>query len=90
VIAGRRNRSKRPALSVDARQRLREAAIRNQPWLKSTGPTSNAGKAIVAMNGRGRQKGPRSVRQIRADLADVTELIGSLKETIRMVGGVAN
>ena len=81
---------KRPALSVEVRQRLREAAIRNRPWLKATGPKSDAGKAIVAMNGRKRQKGPRSVRQIRADLADVTELIGTMKGACRMVGGVAN
>jgi hypothetical protein len=70
----------RPALNAEVRQRLREAAIRNQPWLNATGPTSDAGKAIVATNGRKRQKGPKSIRQIRADLADLRELIGSMAE----------
>jgi len=75
VAAGQRNRQLRGPLSADARRRLREAALRLQPWRFSTGPKSVAGKAQVAMNGRGRCKGELSVRQQRAAVADVQALV---------------
>ena len=50
VAAGRRNRALRPPLSADARQRLRDSALRNKPWKKSRGPTSDQGKAVVTGN----------------------------------------
>ena len=75
VEAGRRNRLKQAPLSPEARQRIREATLRNQPWLRSTGPRTEAGKAIVAQNGRKRQKGPLSVRQTRASLFEINAMV---------------
>lgn len=37
-------------LTEAGRQRLREAARRNKPWLKSTGPRTPGGKAISSQN----------------------------------------
>jgi len=38
------------AWSDERRARQREAIYRTRPWLSATGPTSAAGKAIVARN----------------------------------------
>ena len=75
VEAGKRNRMKRGPLTPEGRLRLRESALRNQPWRHSTGPRSSSGKAQAARNGKTRQKGPRSVREIRADLAEMFNLL---------------
>jgi len=69
VAAGRRNRALRGPLSPDGRDRLREAALANRPWRFSTGPRSVAGKLRVAENGRGRQVGEPSAREVRRQLA---------------------
>jgi len=66
---------------LEGGQRLRESAHKNQPWRKSTGPRTPAGKAIVAKNGKVRQIGPRSVREIRADLREIMHLIGLVRKT---------
>jgi hypothetical protein len=71
---------KQQPLSPDARQRIREATLRNQPWLRSTGPRTEAGKAIVAQNGRKTQKDARSVPQVRADIAGINDLIRQIAE----------
>ena len=78
VDAGRRNRQLRGPLSPEGRERLRQAALANRPWEKSTGPTTPAGKAVVADNGRARQKGPMSVRQQRAAVADANALVAEM------------
>ncbi len=78
VDAGRRNRQLRGPLSPEGRERLRQAALANRPWEKSTGPTTPAGKAVVADNGRARQKGPMSVRQQRAATAQVSALLAGM------------
>ena len=80
VRAGRKNRLKRGALSLESRQRLRVAAFKNQPWQRSTGPRTPAGKAKVARNGKLRQIGPRSIREIRAYLRDIMGLIEEARE----------
>jgi len=51
--------------------RLREAALRNKPWLRSTGPRTAVGKARAALNGKERQLGDVSVRELRCELGDV-------------------
>lgn len=51
------------------RELLRQFAMLNRPWEHSTGPRTAAGKARVAENGRKRQKGEESVRQIRRNVA---------------------
>jgi hypothetical protein len=78
VDAGRRNRQLRGPLSAEGRERLRQAALANRPWEKSTGPTTPAGKAVVAANGRARQKGLMSVREQRAATAEVSALLASM------------
>ena len=65
----------------EGRERLRESALRDRPWLHSTGPRTPDGKARVALNGKARQKGRLSVRELRASLADVRELVRRMRET---------
>ena len=48
--AARHARAARGSLSLEARQRLREDTLRRQPWLSSTGPRSDAGKARSRAN----------------------------------------
>ncbi|HUU97896.1 MAG TPA: hypothetical protein VM487_19335 [Phycisphaerae bacterium] len=50
--ANRRNWAMRRGLTEGGRQRLREAAFRNQSWRRSTGPKTPAGKAQARMNAR--------------------------------------
>ena len=50
VAAGRRNRQRRGLLTDAARERLRQAALKNQPWKQSTGPRTAAGKRISGRN----------------------------------------
>jgi len=76
--AGRANRAKRRGLTADGLQRLREAALRNRPWEHSTGPRTPEGKKKVANNGRKRQVGPVSKRQILAELAATKSQVGEL------------
>ena len=79
VAAGRLNRAKRRGLSADGRERLRQAALANQPWKSSTGPKSIEGKAASAANGKARQKGPQSVRELRAEMASIHDLVGQMQ-----------
>lgn len=80
VEAGRANRRKREPLSPASRAKLREAALRNRPWRFACGPRTPAGKAQAALNGKKRQAGERSVREVRADVADVRVLVQTLRE----------
>ena len=63
--AGKRNQTLRRGLSEAGRDRLREAARSHRPWELSTGPRSVAGKAIAAANGKRRQIGRYSARELR-------------------------
>ena len=81
VAAGRLNRTKRGPLTDQGRQKLREVALRNRPWEHGTGPRTREGKARVALNGKARQKGPLSVRELRSSLADIKELVRQMRET---------
>ena len=78
VAAGKLNRAKRGPLSAASRARLRAAALRSRPWLRSTGPKSAAGKAISAANGRARQTDALSVRQVRALLAGLSPFLTAM------------
>lgn len=71
VAAGIRNRAKRKGLTPAGRERLRTAALGHRPWEHSTGPKTAAGKATAAANGKRRQLGPVSVRELRAELKDL-------------------
>src|SRR5262245_10915045 len=80
VAAGKANRTKRQGLTAGGRERWRQAALENQPWRFASGPKTEAGKARVAQNGKLRQAGPRSVREVRADLKAVRDLISQLQQ----------
>ena len=84
VAAGRRNRALRQGLTEAGRQRLRESALLHKPWEHATGPRTPAGKTRSAANGRKRQLGPRSVRQIRRDLADLRGLLQDMRSACRL------
>jgi hypothetical protein len=71
VAAGKVNRSRRGPLSAAGLERLRAAALRDRPWRHATGPKTAAGKARVTENGKKRQIGPQSVRELRAELAEI-------------------
>jgi hypothetical protein len=65
---------------------LSEAARRNRPWLHSTGPKTVAGKARSAANGKLRQTGALSVREVRALTAQASDQIQAMAELRRAVG----
>jgi hypothetical protein len=44
-LAARLNRAKRGPLGPESRERLRVAAHINKPWLRTTGPRTDSGKA---------------------------------------------
>ena len=69
VAAGRLNWQKRRGLTPAGRERLRQSALANRPWEHATGPRTAAGKAQAARNGKVRQKGAQSVREVKALLA---------------------
>jgi hypothetical protein len=77
--AGRENRRKRGALSVAGKERLRAAIAETRPWVRATGPKTAAGKARSAANGKRRQRGPLSTRELRAEMADVRRLIQQMR-----------
>src|SRR4051794_25828876 len=80
VEAGRRNWARGKGFTPEGIERLRLAALANRPWEHSTGPRTASGKAKSARNGRVRQKGPRSVRQLRAELAEFKLLITQMRD----------
>jgi hypothetical protein len=86
VAAGRRNRQLRGPLSDEGRARLRAAALRHRPWESATGPTSAAGKAQAARNGKVRQRDVLSVREVRRELAEVRRLIAALRSSSAATG----
>jgi hypothetical protein len=88
VAAGKRNRQKSKGLTPAGRAKLREAALRNQPWRFSTGPRTAEGKAKVALNGKRRQLGPISTTEIRADLAQLRGLIRDMRANRNLVEGI--
>jgi hypothetical protein len=90
VAACRLNRAKRKGLTPEGREKLRNAALQNRPWRFSTGPQTPAGKAKVALNGKKRQLGPRSVREVRADLAGLRALLDDMQAARAAVTGIAS
>ncbi|WP_020476551.1 hypothetical protein [Zavarzinella formosa] len=83
VQAGKLNRRLRGKLTPDGRKTLRESALRHQPWKLSTGPKTIAGKARSAANGKTRQAGAMSVREMRAEVAEINSLIEEMRQTRR-------
>ena len=85
VLAGQRNRQKRGPLTAAGRERLRQAALEHQPWLRSTGPRTPIGKARAAANGKARQRGELSIREVRASVAAEVGLISDMAAGRRLV-----
>ena len=65
--------------SVVARERWRQSALATRPWERSTGPRTAAGKAQVALNGKTRQKGEKSYREKRAEMAEISQLLTNME-----------
>src|SRR6516164_6534235 len=80
VLVGRQNRMRWKGLSPQGREKLRQSAFLHQPWRFSTGPRTPAGKAQAALNGKRRQLGIRSVREIKADLTEVHSLLREMRD----------
>ena len=78
VAAGKLNRAKRRGLTPAGVERLRQAALRDRPWEHATGPLTQAGKAKSAANGRWRQRGAQSIREVRRELAGLGDLFAAL------------
>jgi hypothetical protein len=78
--AGRENRKKRGPLTEAGREQLRAAALRLKPWTQATGPRTEAGKKKSAANGRYRQHNALSTREVRAEMADVRQLIQEMRK----------
>jgi hypothetical protein len=87
VAAGRLNRAKGGPLTDAGRERLRQAALRNKPWEHSTGPRTPAGRAQSVINGKHRQRGPQSLREVRAALKEVRELVRQMRQARAVFGG---
>jgi hypothetical protein len=86
VAAGRENQ-KNWRLTAEGRERLRQAAIKNKPWRFSTGPRTPEGKSQMVVNGKKRQLGPLSVREIRTDLAILRALLRDMRSNREIVDG---
>ncbi len=80
VAAGRRNRLKRRGLTEEGRAKLRQSALANQPWAHSTGPRTPEGKARTARNGKLRQKGVVSLRELRRELTQLNQMIRAMAD----------
>jgi hypothetical protein len=88
VAAGRLNQLKCKGLTPAGRERVRQAALRDRPWQFSTGPRTTAGKAKVALNGKRRQLGLLSIREIRRNLAEYRGLLEELRDSRAMVSSI--
>ena len=73
-VTGRVDQLKRKH-SPEGLQRLRESALKNQPWRYTRGPTTPEGKARVAENGRYAQKDAVSRRQREKAVADAHSVL---------------
>jgi nucleoid-associated protein YgaU len=69
VAAGKINAMKRVGFSEEGLAKVRAAALINRPWLYSTGPRTAEGKARSSANGRSKQIGDRSAREVRREIA---------------------
>jgi hypothetical protein len=81
VAAGRLNWAKRKGLTPEGRERLRRAAHANKPWLLSMGPRTAQGKATAAANGKKRQLGLVSIRELKADLRKLRAMLKDMADS---------
>lgn len=78
VAAGRLNRAKRKALTPEGVERLRQAALRNRPWLRSTGPRTAEGRQRSAANGLRRAKGGQSANAARREVVALRDFLAAM------------
>lgn len=80
VAAGALSRARWRGFTADGLRRLREAALRNRPWEHSTGPKTKAGRAQSVINGKKRQLGSKSVREVRREIRGLMALVDRMRE----------
>jgi hypothetical protein len=85
VASGKLSRARWRGFTADGLRRLREAALRNRPWEHSTGPKTKAGKAQSVVNGKTRQLGSKSVREVRNEIRDLMALVEGMREVSREI-----
>jgi hypothetical protein len=71
-------------LTVQGRERLRQAARTGRPWQFATGPRTAAGKARVALNLQRGQDGEPSARAVRRQLAALAGLAAEMAALRRL------
>jgi hypothetical protein len=78
VLAGRLNQLKGRGLTNVGREKLRQSALKHQPWFHFTGPKTQQGKLQARRNGKRRQRETLSrhervlvLDEIRSLLADM-------------------
>ena len=74
----RRNRRKRKGLTPAGREKLRQTALKHQPWRFSTGPRTPEGKAKVALNGKKQQRDELSIREISREVGEAGNMVDCL------------
>lgn len=80
AAAGRLNRAKRKGLTAEGRERLQRAAHAKKPWQHATGPRTIEGKATAAANGKKKQIGLLSIRELNADLRSLRTMLKDMTE----------
>lgn len=83
VAAGRLNQKKRKPLSMEARERLRQAMFRNRPWERATGPRTAEGKAISARNRRRRSSLSALLKELRDLQRGVVDPAAEMRRTMQ-------
>jgi hypothetical protein len=86
-VAAKLNRQKRGPLSDLGREKLRQGALKYRPWEHSTGPRTPRGKAQARVNGKRRQNGPLSTREMKAELREARTLIRSIQDVCAGITG---
>jgi len=75
----------RGPLTDAGRERLRQAALRNRPWLQSTGPRTEAGKRRVAQNARRANHRAATERERRSLRRDVVATVSGLAMLLKQL-----
>jgi hypothetical protein len=89
VAVGRQNHLKRKGLTDAGRERLRQSALKHQPWKHSTGPRTAEGKAKVAEARRRCRRGSLSCRDRQQQLSWVEQLIDQMVASRRLAIAIA-